>query len=379
MRKHLLSLCVVCVWILCVTAAAWAQKAVRKRGPNLVEVTVTGKGMDVEEAKADARRKAVERGAGQYIYSQSKTKDFVLVRDTVLSRSAGFVQSLKVLSKTVTEDDVVVLKCRAVVSVKGIVDTWGVVQNLLAQMGRPKIMVAITEKIGRKVQEDSTVQTRIENLLVKNGFSLVNRKQLKAIEKKEIQAAIAEDKPAKIQAIAKRYGAQLFITGSTNATPSPASVVHGIRVYGYGADGDIKCYRSDTAALLASQNSRAKGFDQNTRLAAKKSLELLGERLGPKVRFDILRFWQDALEGQGEVILEVENVPSFSRYAKLKKALAKVKAIKSITGTYSNKIARLSIQSNTRAEKLAEKLAEAMDKELEISDVSQNVIKGKLK
>ena len=155
-------------------------------------------------------------------------------------------------------------------------------------------------------------------------------------------------------------------------------MVHGIRVFGYGADGDVKCYRSDTAGLLASQNSRAKGFDQNTRLAAKKALELLGERLGPKVRYDILRFWQDALEGRGEVILEIENVPSFSRYAKLKKALGKIKAIKSITGTYSNKIARLSIQSNTRAEKLAEKIVEEME-ELEISDVSQNVIKGKLK
>ena len=378
MRRNRIALLVAVAVLAAVFAPAMAQNVPPPKSKDVVTVTVTGQGMDLEEAKNDARRKAVEQGAGQYIYSQSQTKDFVLVKDTVLARSAGFVQSLEILSQRTTEDDVLEIKCKAVVSVQGIVDTCGVVTNLLEQMGRPKIMVSLTEKIGGVEQEDSTVQTRIENLLIKSGFLLVDKKQINAIDKKEIAAAIAENKPEKIQAIAKRYGAQIFITGSTNATPTGANVVHGLQVIGYGADGDIKCYRSDTAALMASQNGRANGFDQNARLAAKKSLEVMGERLGPAVLNDILRFWQDALEGRGEVILEVDKVENFAKYVKLKKELEKVKGVKSINGKFANNVARFEIQSDARAEKLAERMVESVES-VEITDVSQNVIKGTLK
>jgi len=369
----LVMLAAVVLGAVCATPAT-AQTVVKKSA-NLVEVTVDAAGMSLEEAKADARRKAVEAGAGTFIHSQSQTKDFVLVKDTILTRSAGFVQSLEVLSQTKTMDDIIQIKAQAVVSIKGIEDMWGVVTNLLKQMGRPKIMVAINEKIGGHVQDDSTVQTRIENLLIKSGFQLVDKNQLKAIDRKDLAAAIAEDKPDKVQAIAKRFGAQLFITGSANATSSGASAVHGISLSTFGADGNIRCYRSDTAALLASQNARGVGYDRNARLAASKSLEVLGEKIGPAVQHDILRFWQDALEGRGEVVLEVEDV-SFRQYAELKKLLRNVQGVKDINAKYSNKVARCSIESDTRAETLAERIIEVIEN-LEITDVSQNVIKAK--
>jgi len=374
MRKHVAILCVIGA---CLATAA--GQTVVKKGPGLVEVTVTGQGMSKEEAIRDALRKAVERGAKTFIHSESETKDFVLVRDTVLARAMGFVQSHRVLSgPRQTPDEVWEVSISAVVSVEGVQNVWGTVKTLLKQIGRPKIMVALTEKIQGQAQEDSTVQTRIENLLLKSGFLLVNKKQLKAIDLKDIAAAVAEDKPQKIQAIAKRFGAQLFITGSTNAVSSGSTLAFGqVRLYDYGADGDIKCYRSDTAQMLASQNGTAKWSDQNPRNAAKKSLWRLGDILGPKVQDNILRFWLDVIQGHGEVVLEVEDV-SFRDYLNLKKAVQGIKGVEDVTAKYSNKIAKISIQANMNAEQLAEKIVEVVAN-LEISDVSQNVIKGKMK
>ena len=391
MNKHMLKLCVLGVWILCVLAVASAQEEpaekppgkpqekaqVVKKGDNLVEVTVTGQGMTREEAMRDAQRKAVEQGAGTFIYSHSQTKDFELVKDTILARSAGFVQSAEEVSAKQNADGVWEVKVKAVVSVKGIEDTWGVVTNLLQQIGRPKIMVALTEKIDAKAQEDSTVQTRIENLLLKSGFLLVNKDQLKEIDKKDIAAAAAEDNPAKIQAVAKRFGAQLFITGSSNAVSSGAREVYGVQLFNYGANGDIKCYRSDTAQLLASQNGTAESSDRNPGNSAKKSLSELGNSLGPKVQFDILRFWQDAVAGRGEVQLQVENI-EFAESVKLKNALKEIKGVNDVTRKYSNKIAEYSVQCDVNAEQLAEKIAETF-KNIEITDVTQNVIKAKAK
>ncbi len=374
MPERIRNVCILAAGIACIASAAAAEKVVKK-SENLVEITVVGMGMDKEEATRDAMRKAVERAAGTFIYSQSQTKDFVLIRDTVLTRSAGFIQAHTILSANQTADGIWELKLKAVVSIKGIEDTWGVVKNLLGRMGRPKIMVFVSERINDLMQDDSTVQTRIEHLLLKSGFLLVNRQQIKAIQKKDLEAAVADDNPAKMQAIAKRFGAQLFISGSSSAAAGSSREVYGVPMNRYGADGDIKCYRSDTAQLLASQNATAYSADRMPRVAAKKSLTVLGEKLAPKVQYDILQFWQDVMEGRGELVLEVEGL-SFKQYVTLKKQLAQVKAIKDVTASYSNKIAKCSIQSDVKAEILAEKIAEAIEK-LEITDVSQNVIKAK--
>ncbi len=376
MRKPLLMLFVAGVYLV-FAGAADAKTIVTKIDANLVRVTVTGVGMDKDEAVRDAMRKAVEAGAGTYIFSQSKTRDFALIRDTVLTRSAGFLQSRKIISAKELEDGTWEVRLQAVVSIKGIVDTWGVVKNLLQQMGRPKIMVAVTEKINNAVQQDSTVQTRIEGILLKSGFLLVDKKQLKAIEVKDLQAAVAEDKPDKVQAIAKRYGAQLFIVGSATATGKPVTIM-GIAGYRYGADCNVRCFRSDTAQLLSSRHSRVMTSQRADRVAANKALSSLGGAIAPVIRTDVLRFWQDVLEGRGEVQLVVDGLANFNNYVKLKKALGKVKAAKNVSGNFHNKVGKFSIESDLNAEKLAEKLIEAMEG-LEISDVSQNVIKATYK
>lgn len=357
-------------------APALGQGAVRKVGPNLVEVTVMGAGMDKDEGLRDALRKAVERGAGQFIYSQSQTKDFVLVKDTVLARAAGFVQSYDIVKAVAVEDGTWEVTIKAVVSLQGIEDAWGAVTTMLKEVGRPKIMIFIREKIRGAAVADSTVQTRIENILLKSGFLLVNKEQLKAIDKKDIQAAAAEDSPARLQAVAKRFGAQLFISGAANADAGVVKTVAGITLHTYEAEANIRCYRSDTAQLLSSiPGSPTRGADRVWRSAAKKALDFQGQQLAPRVRHDILQFWQDALAGRGEVQLIVEGV-TFKQYVALKKTLKTVKQIKDVAARYHNKVAECSLESDVNANALAEMLAETIEN-LEITDVSQNVIKAK--
>ncbi|MCD4826114.1 MAG: hypothetical protein K8S55_16100 [Phycisphaerae bacterium] len=358
----------------------FAQQATAAR--NLVTVTVIGKGMSKKEAVADGQRKAVEEAAGTLIYSETKTKDFVLAKDTILSRAAGFVQSCDIVSKSVDEDGVWTLKLRIVVSKKGIVDCWGVITNLLKQMGRPKVMVFIRESIDGKPQDVSTLQTRLESKLLKNGFILVDKSQIKAIDQKNLIAAVAEDKPEKIQAIAKKFGAQIFITGTANASAAGTKRMHGRVFYRYLADANIRIFRSDTAQLLAAQvgtnDERYGGMQQARRGAATASLARQGNYIVPRITRKIVRFWSDVLEGRGEVQLKVSGL-SFGQYAKLKKALVKIKGVKDVTAKYNNKNADISIEADCNAETLAERIVEAMEKKIEITDVSQNVIKADYK
>lgn len=354
--------------------------AVRAADVKVTEVTVTGAGMDRDEAIRDAMRKAVERGAGTVIYSHSESKDFALVKDTILARATGFIQSHKVISVKEMEDGTWEAKITAIVSITGVADMWGTVTTMLKQMGRPKIMVFVNEKIlerGTLKVESSTVQTRIENILLKSGFQLVNKEQIKAIDQKDMAAAVVSDNAAKLQAVAQRFGAQLFISGVATATAGEHKRVQNIPLYVYQSEANIKCYRSDTGQLLSAiPGQSTRGVDRVWRSAANKALDLQAQHIAPKVQMDILGFWQDALSGRGEIVLEVENV-SFKQYMALKKALKTIDKVKDVTTKYSNKIARCSIESDVNAETLAEAIAEAMEN-LEITDVSQNVIKATL-
>ncbi len=349
---------------------------ITKVGENLVEVSINGSGMDKDDAVRDAMRNAVEKGAGTFIYSQSQTRDFVLIKDTVLARSAGFIQSHEVIWGKYMDDGTCSVRIKAIVSIKGVEDTWGVVTTFLKQMGRPKIMVFIREKIDRSLVEDSTVQTRIENLLLKSGFLLVRKEQLKEIDKKDAAAAVASDNPAKLQAIAKRFGAQLFISGVANATAGVKKDIRGVIIYTYQSEANVRCYRSDTAQLLSSiPGSSTRGADRVWRSAANKSLDAQAKRIAPAVRADILQFWQDVLSGRGEIQLHVEGV-TFKQYTALKKALKQIKQVTDVTARFSNNVAECSLQADVNAEILAEKIVDRISN-LEITDVSQNVIKAK--
>ena len=60
----------------------------------------------------------------------------------------------------------------------------------------------------------------------------------------------------------------------------------------------------------------------------------------------------------------------------IKKKLKNVKGVKDVKTEYHNKVAECSIQADMGAEPLAEKLLDVLP-ELEIQDVTQNVIKAK--
>lgn len=383
MNKHLWIAVVVAGVIAASVCTAKAEgKAdvqVTKKGDNMVEVVATGMGMSKEAAELDAKRKAIEYGAGADIFSHSEVKDFALTKDTVIARAAGFLQGFEVLSTKEADDGVISVKIKATVSVKGIEDVWGAVQVLLKEKGRPKIMVFVSEKVDGAPAELSTVQTKIEGLLLKSGFTLVDQKQIKEIDRKDLAAAVTEDKPDRAQAIAKRFGAQLFITGAVDSQHGGTSSPSGILIHKYGAKGNIRCFQTDDGKLLASENANEMSADRMKNVAGDKALADLGTKLGPVVQWDILRMWQDVFTGGGEVQLKVENV-TFRQKRELVKSLKTIKGVQEVNeDQYANNTVELKIQTTLSAKTLANTIDENLGETLEVTDVTANVIKATMK
>jgi len=235
--KALMSVLVagIVMWGCCAAVEAKSGQA----GEDVVTVRIKGQGVDQDAALKDALRKAVERGGHLEVFAQSAAENYVLVRDTVLAQVTGLVKDYRIVSEG--EDAVGGYFVEIVAKIdRRIIDaTWGQVQILLQQMGRPKILVNIVEKVNDmaiRTPEDRSEQTsllenKIEQLLVEKGFEVVDKNQIERLRQDKMeQASIVQDVQAMKQ-LAGELGAQMFIVGFARASGPQVSDAYGVRLF----------------------------------------------------------------------------------------------------------------------------------------------------
>jgi len=351
---------------------------------NMVEVTVTGEGMSEDSARNDALRRALEQGGGVEISSHSQAENFQLIRDTIYARAEGIVSDYKILEQGDAAGGVKFCKIRAKVNKSAIATTWGEVQNVLDQVGRPGIAIYILERIDGLVQDSSILESQIENRLLKAGFNVYAGQQLRALAEKEGGDAGSEGNVAKVQAIAKDFGTQIFITGTAQANSAGVKELAGEPTAMYNGDGMIKMYYTDTAQMLASESlanwrGGARGFHTVSPQAGKKALENAGEELVERCYQSVMKQWATRISAGGELALEVEGM-SLADALKLKKKIQDISAdkIKNVNHSLTKGIVTFRIKAQMTAEELAEHLAGGEFAQIiEIVDLKTNRIQAK--
>jgi copper chaperone CopZ len=355
-------------------------------------VRVTAEGYNRDDALKQALRKALEQGAGVQIAGYSQTQDFTLVRDTIYSRAAGIVTDYRVLSERAGAGGTTILEVEATVRPDAVARAWGEVQNVLDQLGRPKIMVWIDERIDGQFQPDSMVETRIEELFVKAGFDLVTRKAVGDVARRELADARAERGLTRLQQIAKDAGAHILIRGAANADRAGLENIYGVAAAYYNCDVQAKVYYTDTARLLASESipvtrsgvrSRREFSPQAAREALVQATFPPAENAGRtpalaiKLYEAVMEQWATQISAGGDIELEVRPL-GFKAYLNIKKALTELEGIKSVEGDFTEGAARFRIKANLAASMLAELLTgKPFSDWLEITDLKLNRIRAK--
>lgn len=366
------------VLVIGLTVQAAAQDA------GVVEVTVTGEGLSEDSARNDALRKALEQGGGVEISSHSQAENFQLIRDTIYARAEGIITDYKILEQGDAAGGVKFCKIRAKVNKSAIASTWGEVQNVLDQVGRPGISIYILERIDGQVQDSSILESQIENRLLKAGFNVYAGEQIRAIAKGESDDAAVEGNVAKMQAIAKDFGTQIFITGTAQANAAGVKELAGEPTAMYNGDGMIKMYYTDTAQMLASESlanwrGGARGFHTVSPQAGKKALENAGQELVERCYQSVMQQWSTRISSGGELTLEVEGM-TLADAIKLKKKIQEISLdkIKNVNHAMTKGIATFRIKAQMTAEELAEHLVGGeFASIIEIVDLKTNRIQAK--
>lgn len=357
-------------------------------------VRVSAEGYDRDDALKQALRKALEQGAGTQIASYSQAESFVLVRDTIYSRAAGIVSDYRILKEDTGAGGVFVVEIEATVRPDAVAAAWGEVQNVLDQIGRPKIMVWIDESIDGQKQEDSVVAARVEQMFVQSGFDLVERRAVEEIRKRERESAELEQDAAKLAALAKTAGAHIFIRGTANANRAGIEELYGVPVAMYNCDVQAKIYYADTGKLLASESlpstragvrSRKEFSPQAARSALVQAT--FPERPAPgsppplarRLYESVMQQWATRISFSGQIELEVADL-DFRGYVRIRNALRELdpKRIRSVDGEFTTGIGHYRIQAQMSAETLAELLIQPpLDELLEVVDLKLNRIQAR--
>lgn len=351
---------------------------------DFVEVTVTGQGLTKEAARNDALRQALEQGGKIEISSRSNVENFALIRDTIYARADGIVSDYQILEQGDAAGGVKFCTIRAKVSKSAVASNWGEVQNVLDQIGRPGIAIFIMERIDGTLQDSSILESQLEHRLLKAGFDVYAGEQIRALAEKESADAAGADNVAKVRAIAKDFGTQIFITGTAQANAAGVRDLAGQATAMYNGDARIKMYYTDTGQLLASESlanwrGGARGFNDISPQAGKKALENAGKELVERCYDGVMRQWATRITAGGLIRLEVEGI-SITDAIKLKKRIARIDPdrIKNVQYSFTHRIATFRIKATLTASELAEYLVEDdFARLIEITDLKTNRIQAR--
>ena len=357
----------------------------------LRRVTVTAEGYNRDDAVKQALRMALEQGAGTQLAGYSTVANYELIRDTIYSRAAGVVSEYRVLGERPGAGGTVEVTVEALVRPSAVAAAWGEVQNVLDQIGRPKIMVWIDERIDGQLAEQSVVESRIEELLVKAGFDLVAREGVEEARRREAAAAEAEQDTGKLVRLAKEAGAHILIRGRANADRAGIEDLYGVPAAFYNCDVQAKVYYTDTGRLLASESipvtrrgvrSRHEYSPQAARAALVDATFPRSDRrreptLAIRLYEAVMEQWATQITAGGDLTLEVEGL-DFRGYVQLRKALEQIDRVRAVDGDFAKGTATYRFKAQLSAAVLAERLTEPpFDKLVEVTDLKLNRIQAR--
>ncbi len=357
----------------------------------LRRVRVTAEGYNRDDALKQALRKALEQGAEVQIAAYSQTRDFMLVRDTIYSRAAGIVSEYEIISEREGAGGTWIVTVEAVVRASAVAAAWGEVQNVLDQIGRPRIMVWIDERIDGRLQEDSIVENRIEELFVKAGFDLVTRKARGQMRDPEASDVRDGQGATALQQLAREAGAHILVRGTANANRAGLENVYGVPAAFYNCDVQARIYATDTGRLLVSESIPAtrRGLRSRSEFSPQAAREALVQATFPEVETpgtrqalairlyeSVMEQWATEISAAGDVELEIRPL-DFKSFLQLKNALAEIEGVRSVEGDFTDSAGRYRIKTQLAAATLAELLTRPpYDGWIEITDLKLNRIRA---
>ncbi len=253
---------------------------------DLQTVEGMGYGETKELAVEAAKRDAVERAVGLVIASETVVKNYALFSDVILTRSMGYVQSYDVVQETHPAEGMVGIRIRAIVGdiLDEVLRDRMAMELLLSWMSKPRVLVAINEESlgesGSRIVENTVTEELLEL-----GFNVIQGKDAGGTE--SVLGALSGDDGS-----FDASGADLIFAGSAIAEEASApSALTAANMTSVQAVAEVRVYRADTRAVLASHHEIGSSYHINASVAGANALEQAAQKAVQSLVNDVVQTW----------------------------------------------------------------------------------------
>ncbi len=355
-----------------------------------VVVSATGYGSGskltaINEATEDALRKAVEQGCGVFIQSKSTVKDFVLIKDQIISESKGFITHHSVTAQKYNPNrGIAEVTVKATVSKKLLMSKWAAHEGSLNRIGMPKLMFVTRLIHGKVLTSSKEAENRMTQPFIEARFFIVSAEMVKTKKKIDLQLAAQEGNMSKLVQAGKDFGCDLVIDGKVTGelTGKYKGYEGEDPSWKYTFNFQFNSIRTSDSRIL---NSYSDNFEitmqsQSPSDAFRMGAAKFADWVGPHIRRKLMKYWAFAGQNHMTFHLEVKGV-KFKHAKRIRQWLKKQSWVKNVwQDRFGGGIVILRFTSNKSLETVMDKISEANIKgvPIEIEDNDKTYIKASL-
>lgn len=281
-------------------------------------------------AKRDARRKAVEQGAGVLVESNTIVRNFQLVADEIATTAKGVIVDEQwgalVDGDTKTTKKI---KLTAKVSPEAI---EGAICSVIKQNHDPKVSLVFVEKVGDEAKwstERGMIEAMFASAFKESCFTIVES----GVKVSEVTAN-GDLTQETIDAVVKNSNAQYVVLGTGKVIKSDKAnaLIEGTKMNSYAVSANLKLVNTSTNEIeaVAFKSANILGISPENALKAVEKTGNKNQMIVEAVMDDLMKKvaqrWTDEIVNAGRVQVIVRNVPSFGAAKSFKDLVGKVLA-----------------------------------------------------
>jgi len=318
-----------------------------------------------DNAIDDALRKAVQQVLGTYLSSETLVQNYQMVEDNILTWTKGYVQNYKVIAERQLDSMTYQVTVEATIRMGDLKNDAESLQNLIAKMGNPRLMVMIQERnIGENYQGNgyfnvdmTSAETAMIDVLMNKGIEVVDPSVIKRkLKKQEALAALSGNLKA-ATAIAHEYGAEVIVIGK-----AMAKVATGVNLYGMKscqADVTTRAINTDTGMIIATASGHAAKPHIDELTGGTMAIKAAATQTANQLIDKILKKWRAQYYNATAIELQVKGIENFNQLEQFKTTLKYyIRGIKGIFDRkFSNGEAFLEVKMTGNTRQLARELS----------------------
>lgn len=266
-----------------------------------------------DEAKADAKRNAVEQACGALINAQSDVEDFQLKKDRILSTAAGYITSYEV-SREWVESGISHCEIRATVSVGKFEADWAAMfKHLKEDVENPRCIVVIIEDNDvddhHPPKVNGICQSRMEHYFLKHDVQLMDKGVTEDVQARDVELAALNENINTLAARAAGFHADLLVYGKAEAKRGSPVEIGGRTVNRWDITLNVRAVQADSAQILMSNSYRPKSPYKSTSAACgDDAFTQLIDDVADQVLRDIADAWKKGLTSHQIFRVQFEGV-----------------------------------------------------------------------